>query len=147
MQPPYCTVWVVKKRLQYIPLVPIQVLIIAWLHPSKFFSALQSFCCCLSVVLLSCDSRSTLTRRDRTKKFGRAVVVFRVDKPLCLHLYPIYRYIWNTTTTLKAGTFTFTYPRSQKDTIINLHKERSVPAHQLFRHINLLPKCSSLKLL
>ena len=41
-------------------------------HPSKFFSALQSFCCRLSVVLLSCDSRSTLIRRDRTKKIGRA---------------------------------------------------------------------------
>ena len=39
--------------------------------PSKFFLALQSYCCCLSVVLLSCDSRSTLIRRDRTKKFGR----------------------------------------------------------------------------
>ena len=40
-------------------------------YPSKFFLALQSFCSRLSVVLLSCDSRSTLIRRDRTKKFGR----------------------------------------------------------------------------
>ena len=37
-------------------------------RPSKFFLALQSFCCRLSVVLLSYDSRSTLIRLDRTKK-------------------------------------------------------------------------------
>ena len=42
------------------------------LHPSKFFSALQSYCSCLSVGLLSYDSRSTLIRPDRRKKFGRA---------------------------------------------------------------------------
>ena len=41
--------------------------------PSKFFLALQSFCCRLLVVLLSYDSRSTLTQLDRTKKFGRVL--------------------------------------------------------------------------
>ena len=35
--------------------------------PSKFFLALQSFFICLSVVLLSYDSRSTLIRLDRRK--------------------------------------------------------------------------------
>ena len=39
--------------------------------PSKFFLALQSFCCRLSVVLLSFDIRSTLIQLDRTKKIGR----------------------------------------------------------------------------
>ena len=41
--------------------------------PSKFFSGLQSFCCRLFVVLLSYDSRSTLIRRDCTKKIGRVL--------------------------------------------------------------------------
>ena len=41
---------------------------------TKFFLALQSFCCRLSVVLLSYDSRSTLIRRDRTEKFGRTYI-------------------------------------------------------------------------
>ena len=40
-------------------------------NPSKFFSALKSNCSRLSVVLLSYDSRSTLFRLDRRKKFGR----------------------------------------------------------------------------
>ena len=40
-------------------------------NPSKFFSALQSYCFRLSVVLLSYDSRSTLIRRDGWEKFGR----------------------------------------------------------------------------
>ena len=38
------------------------------IYPFKFFSALQSFCCRLSVVLLSYHSRSTLIQRDRRKK-------------------------------------------------------------------------------
>ena len=37
-------------------------------NPSKFFSALQSHCSRLSVILLSYDSRSTLVRLDRRKK-------------------------------------------------------------------------------
>ena len=44
-------------------------------YPSKFFSALQSYCPCLSVILLSYDGRSTLIRLDRRKKFGRAAAV------------------------------------------------------------------------
>ena len=39
--------------------------------PSKFFSALQSYCSRLSVGLLSCDSRSTLVQLDRRKKIGQ----------------------------------------------------------------------------
>ena len=35
------------------------------IYPSKFFLTLQSFCCRLSVVLLSYDSRSALIRLDR----------------------------------------------------------------------------------
>ena len=37
------------------------------IHPIKFLSAIQSYCSCLSVVLLSYDSRSTLLRLDRRK--------------------------------------------------------------------------------
>ena len=40
-------------------------------NPSKFFSALQSFCCRLSVGLLSYDNRSTLKRLHQRIKFGR----------------------------------------------------------------------------
>ena len=39
--------------------------------PSKFFSALQSYYPRLLIVLLSCDSRLTLIRRDQRKKSGR----------------------------------------------------------------------------
>ena len=42
-------------------------------YPSKFFLALQSFCCRLSIVLLSYDIKSTLMRLDRRKKIGRVV--------------------------------------------------------------------------
>ena len=37
-------------------------------NPSKFFFVLQSFCCRLSVVLLSYDSRSTLIWLNQSKK-------------------------------------------------------------------------------
>ena len=40
-------------------------------HPSKFFSALQSYCSRISVGLPSYDSRSTLIRLDGSKIFGR----------------------------------------------------------------------------
>ena len=40
-------------------------------YPSKFFSALQSYCPRISVALLSYDSRSTILRLDRRNKFGR----------------------------------------------------------------------------
>ena len=40
--------------------------------PSKFFSALQPYCSCLSVVFLSYDSRSTLIQLDRRKKLVEA---------------------------------------------------------------------------
>ena len=43
-------------------------------YPSKFFLALQSFCCRLSINLLSYDSRSTLIRLERTIFFGRVVL-------------------------------------------------------------------------
>ena len=36
-------------------------------YPSKFFLALQSFCCHLSVVLLSYDSRLTITMGSHKK--------------------------------------------------------------------------------
>ena len=42
-----------------------------WPTPSKFFSVLQSYCSCLSVVLLSYDSSSTHIRWDGWEKFGR----------------------------------------------------------------------------
>ena len=44
----------------------------SFLHPVQIFPPIQSFCCRLSVVLLSYDSRSALLRLDRRKKFGRA---------------------------------------------------------------------------
>ena len=40
-------------------------------YPSKFFSALQSYCSRLSIVFLSCDSKLTLIQLDLRKKFGR----------------------------------------------------------------------------
>ena len=45
------------------------------IYPSKFFSALQSYCPRLSVALLSYDSKLTLiVRPDCRKKFGRVWV-------------------------------------------------------------------------
>ena len=38
--------------------------------PSKFLSALQLYCSCFSVGLFSYDSRSTLLRLNRRKKYG-----------------------------------------------------------------------------
>ena len=46
-------------------------------HPSKFFSALQSYCSIISVVLLSYNSRSTLIWLDRKIKFGRVYISIR----------------------------------------------------------------------
>ena len=43
-------------------------------YPSKFFSALRSYCSRLSVGMLSYDSRSTLIRLDHRKKIGRVPV-------------------------------------------------------------------------
>ena len=48
-------------------------------YPSKFFLALQSFCCPLSVVLLSYDSKSTLIRLDCRKKIGREESLYPVS--------------------------------------------------------------------
>ena len=53
----------------------IRTFLFAHAPPSKFFLALQSFCCRVLVVLLSYDSRSTLIRIDRTKKFARAPIL------------------------------------------------------------------------
>ena len=49
-------------------------------YPSKFFSAIQSFCSRLSVVLVSYDSGSTLLQLDRRIKFGR--VVYNCNKAI-----------------------------------------------------------------
>ena len=39
-------------------------------NPSKFFSAIQSYCFCLSVSLFSYESKSTLLQLDDRKKIG-----------------------------------------------------------------------------
>ena len=44
--------------------------------PSKFFSPLESYCSRLSVGLLSYDSRLTLIRLDRRKKWSRSSVIY-----------------------------------------------------------------------
>ena len=54
---------IVPRKLKLLPLQ---------FHPSKFFSAIQSYCSRLPVSLLSYDSRSNLLRLDRRKKIGRA---------------------------------------------------------------------------
>ena len=53
--------------------------------PSKFFSALESYCSSLLVGLLSYNCRrSTLLRLDRWKKFGRAILL-----PTCTCFHPL----------------------------------------------------------
>ena len=57
-------------------------------YPSKFFSALQSYCSRLSIVLLSYDSRSTLIRRDRKKNWSS-------KGPILLHVRTyVLKYDW-----------------------------------------------------
>ena len=53
-----------------------------YINPSKFLSALQSYCPRLSVILLSYDSRSTPIRLDRRNKIGRGAqdLVLNVKK-------------------------------------------------------------------
>ena len=65
--------WRAEKNLDGIGFIQLQNLARNSVHPylvlacpSKFFLALQSFWCCLAVVLLSYNSRSTLIRRNRT---------------------------------------------------------------------------------
>ena len=61
----------------------------SWPGPSKFFSALQSYCSRLSVVLLSCDSRSTLIRLNRRKKnWSRLSLLFHSSLLLLFLFFP-----------------------------------------------------------